>query len=132
MSTQPQDWTAEEFAAVFPAPNAETRTPMPAAELVFGDRISGTFLPSLTWRYADVRYAEEQNVGNQRWVLVVYRTDDGYLFAENFAAGALVPLIRLGDRARTTACGQAKPDTLLEPLGRACDPAYSPATTDTT
>jgi hypothetical protein len=66
-----------------------------ADHLVQRDRIARGFLPLSA--AAEVDYTRTHSGG--KWVLVVYRTDDGVWDADHFLSGALIPLeSRAADR----------------------------------
>lgn len=66
-----------------------------AADLTPGDRIAGDFLPAVR-DSADVEFVGDYQL-RERWVMVVFRLDDGRLYSECFLADAEIPLERTAD-----------------------------------
>lgn len=72
---------------------AAVTTTRTAAGLVPGDRIAGDFLPAVP-EGADVEFVGGYQLLDERWVMVVFRLDDGLLYSDSFLADAKIPLER--------------------------------------
>lgn len=97
-----------------------------AAEVVAGDRIAAaTVLPFPL--PSDVLFVYAYAHHGRDWVMVVHRYDGcAEPDLDFFLAGKVIPLERRAadlHEGRTTAVAEAKPDTLVQPLGRAAEEA---------
>ena len=93
----------------------------PARDLTVGDRIAARFLPD--GDAADIVFLQPYEAHGHSWVLSVHLFDDGIPDVQWFLADAGIPLERAAAAdlhdGRTSAALKPKPDTLLQPLGRA-------------